>query len=304
MTVAEVEKVEAREKARPDSRVRLGRVDYVFAAVLSLVAVALTWDAWADIWAYGLKDEESSHVMLVPVAVAWIAWVRREALARCPRRGTWVGVLIASIGLAGWVLGWRYDVQIAWHLGAVAFATGAGLSVLGAELLKRLWPAFLVLVLLAPVPSAGRLMVARPMQGATAAMTADVAEVMGLQVLRSGHTLEVNGRSVTVAEACNGMRMAFTLLLACYVFAFTTPLHNSVRLLILLASPLVAIVANVTRLVPTIWVFGSFGAETSQRFHDLSGWAMLFAAFLTLTGLIKVMRWLSIPVSPRGVYAQ
>ena len=37
-------------------------------------------------------------------------------------------------------------------------------------------------------------------------------------------------RAVTVAEACNGMRMVFTLLLVCYTFTFVTPLLQDIWL--------------------------------------------------------------------------
>ena len=103
---------------------------------------------------------------------------------------------------------------------------------------------------------------------------------------------------VAIAEACNGMRMVFTLFLACYVFAFVTPLRGYVRAIILLASPVTAIVCNVIRLVPTIWVFGHTTPERAEVFHDISGWVMLIVAFLGLTSIVRLLRWAMVPVSP------
>jgi hypothetical protein len=39
---------------------------------LALVGATVfaAWDAWRDIWTYGVHDEESSQIMLVPVVVA------------------------------------------------------------------------------------------------------------------------------------------------------------------------------------------------------------------------------------------
>src|SRR5947209_2305717 len=97
---------------------------------------------------------------------------------------------------------------------------------------------------------------------------------LGWNVDRSGNLLSINGVDVTVAEACNGMRMVLTLFLVCYVVAFTMKLRTWVRLLILAAAPLVAIVSNVLRLVPTVWMFGHTSVAAAERFHDVSGWVM------------------------------
>lgn len=282
---------------------RLRPIHYFVALGLAILAAVLTGDAWADMIGYGWKDEESSHVLLVPVAVAWIAFVRRSALVRCVQQGTWIGPLFSLLGLALWIYGWRRDTQSAWHMGAVLFSFGAALSVLGKGVLVRMWPAALCLLLLVPIPATGRLLIAQPLQLATASVTAEVGQVLGMDVMREGCTLKVNGQNVTVAEACNGMRMVFTLLLVCYVFAFTTPLNNSVRFLILLLSPAIAMIANLIRLLPTIWAYGHLSPDVSNMLHDIGGWAMLFAAFATLMGSVKFLRWLSIPVSPKGIYA-
>ena len=94
-----------------------------------------------------------------------------------------------------------------------------------------------------------------------------VSEVIGLDVIRNGNLLTVNGMDVAVVEACNGMRMVFTLFLASYVFAFVTPLRGYVRFLILAACPLTAVICNVIRLVPTVWMFGLYGKKSGVAAH-------------------------------------
>jgi exosortase/archaeosortase family protein len=68
-------------------------------------------------------------------------------------------------------------------------------------------------------------------------------------------------------------------------------------LLIIALSPLSAVLCNVIRLVPTVWVFGQFPQETAQKFHDVSGWVMLFVGFLLLMGVIRLLRWMLVPVT-------
>ena len=102
-----------------------------------------------------------------------------------------------------------------------------------------------------------------------------------------------------VAEACNGMRLVFPLVLITFVFAFSIPLRNRIRAVLLLASPLVALVCNVIRTVPTVWVHGQFPDGRSafpEQFHTAAGWAMLPLAFVVLLVIIRLMRWAQLPI--------
>jgi exosortase len=177
-------------------------------------------------------------------------------------------------------------------------AIGCCLTVWGKELLHNFLPVFLVMFFVVPVPGRVRQRVAVPLQYSTAWATQRVCELGGVPVERSGNLLRVNSVDVAIGEACNGMRMTFALVLVSFAFALTTPLHGYVRALVVLLSPVSAVVANVIRLVPTVWVYGEFDAASAELFHDVSGWLMLFAAFLTLLGTIRLLRWLAVPVAP------
>jgi exosortase/archaeosortase family protein len=91
------------------------------------------------------------------------------------------------------------------------------------------------------------------------------------------------------------MRLVFPLFLIAYAFAFGLPLRASVRTLLILASPLVALIANVVRTLPTIYIYGQ-SEYWGRLFHDWAGWAMLPVAFVVLLGLIRLMRWAQLPI--------
>jgi exosortase len=267
------------------------------AAVMALIGVAATWPAWRDILFIARNDEEDSHIFLVPVVVAWMVWVRRARLRICRPAGGLIGPPIVALGWAMSMYGYNHATQALWHAGAVAVVVGCILSVLGKDVLFRFLPAFVVLVFLVPFPGAVRQAIAVPLQTTTAAATQSFMEILGVPVERSANMLTINGHDVTVAEACNGMRMVFALVLVSYAFAFSMPLRNGVRLLVLAASPLAAIVCNVIRLLPTIWLYGYASHDLANQFHDASGWIMLPIAFLLLLGIIRILRWALIPVA-------
>lgn len=271
--------------------------DLMLAAGLMGLMIFATWDAWADIARIAWKDEEASHVQLVPVVALWLAWVRRARLRQCRPEGRLWAVVGLLVGYGLWIYGFHEQRQSFWHAGTVVMTVSAALVGLGTQLVWRFLPVFGTIVFLVPVPSGIRLHFAIPMQEWTAVVTQTMCEVFGMAVVRTGNLLTINGTEVAVAEACNGMRMVFTLLMVCYAFTFTEPLRTGVRLLVLLMSPLVAIAANVVRLIPTVWAYGAYDAEVAGKVHDISGWAMLVVAFLALAGLVRVLRWAMIPVS-------
>lgn len=263
-------------------------------AMAALLAAAGVWvasDAWLDIHRLGMRDEESSHVLLAIPAAIWLAWIRRGYAAGARRTGTWLGPVMVIIG---WFLYAFGDVQLyqsIWHFGAILIAVGCITSVIGRQALYRLWPAFVVLLFLIPVPAIVRAQIAPPMQTITAQMTAYLLQTVGEPVTLSGKVLIVNGVSVGIAEACNGIRMVFALALVCFFYAFSTELRPGTRLLILMASPIIAIVVNVIRLVPTVYLYGYASLETAEAFHDFMGWAMMPLALFGLIGLNALFTW-------------
>jgi exosortase len=263
---------------------------------LALAGMLATFDAWLDILHIAMRDEEASHIFLVPIVAAYLVWVRRLRLRHVQPASSWLGPLIV---LTGWMLYYIGDERLwesVWHLGAIVVAVGCFLTAAGSRVLRQLLPAFVVLVFLVPVPGRVRQRIAIPMQNTTAKITEGLFDLANIEVTRSGNLLRINGHDVAIAEACNGLRMVFALVLVCYAFAFGNPLRPYARVLLLVASPLAAIFCNVVRLLPTVWVYGNHSSSVAEHFHTIGGWLMLFVAFLMLMGILRLLRWALIPV--------
>lgn len=269
----------------------------VLIVVLVAASIFATLTQWLDITNIAMKDEESSHIFLViPIAV-WLVWIRRIRFRRCPPRASWVGPLMITAGyvLARVSMSESVQFQAGLHGGAVLMLIGAITTVVGMQVIANFIPAVLLLGLLVPIPGNLRLAIAGPLQNATARVTTTVLETMGFYVERSGNLVNINDMPIAVAEACNGMRMVFALVLVSYAFAFTVPLRNSVRLMVLLLSPVAAIICNVLRLVPTVLLYGYAETSVADDFHDIAGWLMLPVAFLMLVGITRALRWALVP---------
>ena len=268
----------------------------VAAFAMAFLGILATRGAWADIIEIAWKDEEYSHIFLVPLVAAWMVWVRRMRIRHCKPIGTILGPIIAA---AGWVIasyGFYHGYQSLFHGGSVLVVLGCMVAILGKHLIFRFFPAVAVLIFLVPVPGQIRQDIAVPLQTWTAQISTVMFDGLGVDTSRSGNQLVVNGVPVTIAEQCNGVRGIFALVLVSYAFGFGLPLRNSVRFLILLASPLVTIGCNLLRILPTAWFYGYASPDFALQFHNAAGWAMVPLAFLILLGIIKVLRWAMLPV--------
>ena len=277
------------------------QLDLIALVALVCTAIAASWKAWFDIfYTVGWTDPEQSHVLLaIPVAL-WLGWLRRGRLIRCRPEPSVFGPIIVA---AAWLLGeygLRNSVDLYWHFSALMLVTGAFISVAGYKpILKMAVPAGALLALM-PIPADIRLAIAGPLQKISASSSQYLLDIASVPVMRTGNGLVINGENVIVAEACNGMRMVAALGVVAYTFAFSIPARSSVRVLLLVTSPLLAVIVNIMRLMPTVLFYGYANKGTAKAFHDLSGWFMMVIALGVLWSIMRLLRWMELPVLNYG----
>jgi exosortase len=270
-------------------------------ALLTLLAliVLACWvhrTALLDMLLIGAGREEQSHILVAPFIAMWLIWLRRSRFRSLRIQPSLWGPLVIA---ASWMLSWwsiETDTQVTWHASALLAILGCVISVAGFGTLKQFAPAFLCLCFTIPIPGFIAQAISVPLQNLATGMTELMLDLIGVPATRMGHVLVINGEQVAVGEACNGMRMVFALWLIVYAFAFSTPLRPGVRLVLLGMSPLIALLCNVIRLIPTTLVFGYGTIEQAQQFHDIAGWIMLPIALLMLLGVLRTIRWIELPV--------
>ncbi|MEL6498769.1 MAG: exosortase/archaeosortase family protein [Planctomycetota bacterium] len=275
-------------------------IDAILLAGLVLIAIAAAWPAWADIFSVGWNDQEQSHVLLaIPVAI-WLTWIRRARLATTRPAWSLAGPLVI---VAAWLLGdhgLNTSRDLFWHLSALLLVIGAALTVLGPKTICRFAVPAAALLALMPIPGSIRMEIAQPLQEISAVCAKYLLEIAGVPVTRSGNMLVLNGHPVVIAEACNGMRMVAALGVVAYTFAFSIPAKPAVRALLLALSPLLAVIVNIIRLMPTVLFYGYTSDGFAQLFHDVSGWLMMLVALGVLWAFMRLLRWMELPVLNYG----
>ena len=250
-----------------------------------------------DILGIAGRDQEQTYILLVPFVAAWLLWLRRSRFRYVRFRPSYTGPAAVILGsLMSW-WGFESGTQIAWHAGAGLALVGVVLSMTGLEPLRQFAPVFAVLALALPVPGVLRQAIALPLQTMATMVTHSMLELCGVAAIRYGNMLVINGQEIAVGEACNGLRMVFAFTLVVYAFAFSVPLKLPTRVILIVLSPIMALVCNVIRLVPTSVFYGYGTASGAEWFHALTGWLMLPVALVILVRLLRLLTWLELPVA-------
>ena len=271
------------------------------APLMVVLAIIATLGVWAEIWHLAFHNPENSHILLaLPVAI-WLGALRRSRLRHWRPKPSPVGPVMIGAGWALIAAGFYYAIDLAQHLGALLAVGGAVVSVLGHRLPMLFKPSLIALFFLFPVPGRFRQHIAIPLQEISAFVSEHLLALFGVAVERAGIVLQINGHDVAVAEACNGMRMVSALGLITFAFVFSVPMRKKVRLLLLALSPLIALIVNIIRLIPTALAYGYAESDTAGLVHDIGGWAVLALALGLLWGCLALLRWLEVPVSPYPV---
>ena len=280
---------------------RIGGAYPVAAGVLVLLNMLVQHRAWHDVFSIAINDQDSSHILLVPFLTAWLIFVRRQRWRECRLTGRWLGPVLLLLGAATSNFGVDHGMAVFWHFGALLMVFGAVIAVLGVDIVRKFFPAFLMLMFLVPVPATVRQAISVPLEHLCALLSQQILEIVGVTVSRAGNVLIVNGVKVEIAEACDGMRMAIALMVLVATFTLSIPMNRWARAIFLILSPVVALLCNIIRLVPTVWVFGKYPHAAAENFHNIAGWLMLPIAFLLFWSVLRLLRWASVPVAPFGL---
>ncbi|MDB4628045.1 exosortase/archaeosortase family protein [bacterium] len=269
-----------------------------FTAFFGLVAMVgfVFRDPIVDILRNATTSPGKAYVLLVPVLASYLVWLRRSRLRQYSYGTSFTGLVFI---LGGWLLficGAFYDVVVFWHLGGVVAFIGVIVTFTGPRVILLFSPAFLVLLAFAPLPGSVREAIALPLQRLATGVTAVILELFGVDAIRRGNIIEINGKIVLVGEACNGMRLVMPIALVMYGVVFSIPLRRAARFFLLASSVPVALFCNVLRLIPTSLAYG-FAPRGAEVIHEIGGWLMLPIAVLLLLGLLRFVEWLDVSVS-------
>jgi exosortase len=265
------------------------------AALVCLAALAwLFSDVLSSLVRQWASDDNYSHgFFIIPLAV-YCGWERREALQRAEPRPHWAGIPLILFSLLLFAAGTLAAELFLTRISLVGIVAGTILFVWGPTHVRHLAFPLALLPLMVPLPALIFNQIAFPLQLVASRLGEVTMSAAGIPVLREGNVLELPNITLNVAEACSGIRSLISLITLGIVLAYFTERRPVARVVIVLSSIPLAILANACRVAGTGFASHWFGPRTAEGFfHGFSGWLVFAVAFAGLVATQRIVRHVS-----------
>ena len=273
---------------------------------ITALAGCLLWSYWpvlaelAQFW--WRNDDYSVGALVLPVAL-FLAWGRREQLARLYSGPALLGGLgLILFGEATRLAGVHYGSATGERYGFIFSVAGVVLMAGGWRIFWNLRWVLVFLFLMVPFPARAHELIAGSLQRVATNMAVFMLELLGFFVIQEGNVIRLGDQAlVHVTEACSGLRMltAFIFVSAVVAFIIERPVWQRITLLAM--SVPIALLSNALRgALTAIFVYYSDSRELNEHFHDMAGLAMMPLALVLVFAILQLMHLITKPEPPRA----
>jgi len=230
-----------------------------------------------------IRMPDFSHGFLIPIVSLYFVYERRKELLVLNRSGNWTGFALLLFGIVLLLLGNLATEYFTMRFSILAVLGGIILFLLGKEFFKTVLFPLVFLIFMIPIPSVLMDRITFPMQLFASKVAARSLYLIGIPVLREGNIIQLANTSLEVAEACSGIRSLISLLALSVVFAYFSQNTTWKRIVLVLSTFPIAIIANAARVTGTGILAHHYGDKVAQGFfHGFSGWILFVVAFICL----------------------
>lgn len=266
----------------------------VLAVLMYLPTFRFLWDKWQ-------QDTQYSLAYLVPFVCGYFVWKKWPEAKTLPHSPSRWGLVIIVFAILMHLTGVILDVSGPSALSIIVLLLGGCIYFHGFALVRVMAFPLAYMIFMIPVPGGVLDRLGFPMQIMASAATASLLRTTGLEVVRAGIQLSVDGFSFEVAQACSGMSSLVALVGVTAVFAYITTLPVKQKwFLFFLALP-IALIANIVRITSIALVGSYWDWEIALRiYHDYSSPLLFLAAIVILFFINWGFEWLNARTMPQS----
>ena len=257
------------------------------ATLASLALLGLFWPtAWSMVETWW-RSETFTHGFLILPITLWLIWHRRDQLAAVVPGFSRLGFCAFLTAALVWLAGYVADVLVVAQFGFAGMLAGSAWATLGNQAARQL--IFALGFLFFAVPVGGALV--PPLMEMTASLTVSLLRLSGIPVYQEGLLFTIPSGSWSVVEACSGIRYVIASVTLGVLYAYLAYQSRWRRLLFILASALVPILANGLR----AYVIVMIGHLSDMKLaagvdHLIYGWIFFGVIMLIVFSLGAIWR--------------
>ncbi len=246
----------------------------------------------ATLWRIWVNEPEFSYGILIPPIAAYLLWNRRIDIEREKKYGQSSGIALVLAGCGLQIVGSLSSTLIVSGFALVLSISGIVLCLWGARCLRIALVPLLLLILMVPVPSYAVGQISWKLQAGASAVSSIVLRLLNVPVFQDGNVLTLPNYVLEVKQACSGSRSVFALLVLALTLGLSVERKWWVRILLVAAAPVLAVVANVMRIVGTGLIAKHWGSlAANESLHTMWGILVFVIAAGGLLGFQRLLRW-------------
>lgn len=265
----------------------------IAAAVLLSVFLAVAYAPVLLFTAHNLvASEDMAQGLIAPIVAGYIAWTSRRTLASYPANGGMVGLILLSAGTA--IQLWSVFAA-SMTLSRSAFLislSGCVVLLFGLRGLRTLLFPECMLLFTFPISPVLYGEMTAPLQSVASRLSTLVFDVLGITAVREGNIIQLPAHTLSIIEACSGLRSLLTLLFFTVTYVYFFERRRTVRLFVISLSIPAAILLNVVRITTTGILAEKVSPELTYGFpHEVLGWSCFFAGIAIVVSIhLKLIR--------------
>jgi exosortase len=238
-----------------------------------------------------ILSDDMAYGFFAPIVALYIAWNNRDILIQPTAPANPWSIALVGLGAFIGTIATLANSSTFSRLGFLLSLAGCLLWVGGGAALRRFAFPLGLLFFTFPIPEVMYGEITQPLQLLATRMAEGCFELLGFSVIREGNILQLTYMSLSVVEACSGLRSLITLTFFCLVYGYFFEPRLWLRLFVVFLAIPSAIFINVLRITAT-GVLGKYNlAWTEGTYHEVVGWVAFALGFgFVLVGHLALRR--------------
>ena len=281
------------------------RNEHCYFFTLWLISGVVFWRPLVGLANLSLRDENSSHIPLIPLISGFLIWLQRRRIFHSARYSPAVGIplVLAAVVLRYLISAPLLSLNPTDRLSAqttliVVAWIGVFIGCYGTGSFKAAVFPLLFLVLMIPLPVALANSLISVLQRGSAETCNVLFRLLGVPVLRRGMVFSLPGVNIEIAQQCSGIHSGLSLLIAGLLAAQFVLRGTWKKVCFILWILPIAIFKNAVRIVTIAWIGVHVDPAVFQsRLHRQGGLPFSLLSLALMALLLWLLR-LPIAFSP------